>query len=210
MAQQTGSGLLNHSDSAGHPLVSFPSVISPRQSGCLLCLTSWSINWSDYQGEKNQFVQVLYRAFLDRNQNSNPQKCAERLLPQFFKRRKTLQTYMEFSVHSVFWNSVGGKKAFLQFSHHTEIFKRSIFSFKKYLCYYIAPLQLEPSKPKSQLHGSRTRNTPLLHSNKAKNSSKTNICHSGVWKTNKHSSKASFYCQGTFYKGTGCVTAASQ
>lgn len=54
-AQLTGSKLLNHSDSAGHCIVSFPSVISPQAIRLSLVLNNalWSIDWPDYQGEKN-------------------------------------------------------------------------------------------------------------------------------------------------------------
>lgn len=46
MVQLTGSKLLNHSDSAGHLLVSFPSVISPQAIRLSLVLNNalWSID----------------------------------------------------------------------------------------------------------------------------------------------------------------------
>lgn len=91
-AQLTGSKLLNHSDSAVHPLASFPSVICPQATwlSLVLNIVLWSIDWADYQGEKKQFVRALHIAFLDGKQNSKPQKCAEEplSLPHFFKEEK--------------------------------------------------------------------------------------------------------------------------
>lgn len=46
VAQLTGSKLLNHRDSAGHPLVSFHSVTSPQATRLSLVLNNalWSID----------------------------------------------------------------------------------------------------------------------------------------------------------------------
>lgn len=164
----------------------FPLSFLLRQSGCLLCLIMLYSQLIDLiiKEKRISSCKSFTEHFWIGNRTASHKSVQKNHCHyhNFLKKKKNPQITRILSLQCPFKLSVGGINTRLQFSHHTEIFKRSTFCFKKYLCYYIPPLQLETFKSKPQLHGSRTRHTALLHCDKTKTSSKTSICHSGAWK----------------------------